>query len=233
MKAINLIPPDAALRAAARRKRFGFILLGLVYVALLAVGYMYFKGQLTEVEDQLAGQQADNNLIRAEISALAPAAELDAQYTAGSNQIQAIRAEISALAPAAELDAQYTAGSNQIQAILASDIAFGRLLNDLGRVIPDRVWLDSLTATAQSDPANPSALGSVTMNGIAFDYPDAASWLRTLDSDRWPAVGVGWVLSTVQGDVEEVPVVAFASVGVLTAASLDDRAARRIPAVPE
>ena len=206
MKAINLIPPDAALRAAARRKRFGFILLGLVYVSLLAVGYMYFKGQLTEVEDQLAAQQADNNLIRAELSALAPAAELDAKYTAGANQIQAI---------------------------LASDIAFGRLLNDLGRVIPDRVWLDSLTATAQSDPANPSALGSVAMNGIAFDYPDAASWLRTLDSDRWPAVGVGWVLATVQGDVEEVPVVAFTSVGVLTEASLDDRAARRVPVVPE
>ena len=113
-------------------------------------------------------------------------------------------------------------------------MAWGRLLNDLGRVIPDRVWLDSFTARAEADPENPGSLGAVAMNGIAFDYPDAASWLRTLDSDRWLALGAGWVLATVQEQVVDgVTAVSFSSVGTLTPAALDDRLSDRIPTVPE
>lgn len=207
MKAINLIPPEAAIRAAARRKRFGLVLLALVYLQLLGVGYMFFQGRLSEVQDELADKQAAN---------------------------QVIQADIAALEPARQLEADLRDGSNQIQQILATDIAWGRLLNDLGRVIPDRVWLDSFTARAEVDPENPGALGAVSMNGIAFDYPDAASWLRTLDSDRWPAVGAGWVLSTAQEEViDGVVAVTFSSVGTLTNAALDDRVNDRIPTVPE
>ena len=107
-------------------------------------------------------------------------------------------------------------------------------MNDLGRVIPDRVWLDSFSARAEVDPENPGSLGAVAMTGTAFDFPDAASWLRTLDSDRWPAVGAGWVLATTQEQVVEgVVAVTFSSVGTLTSAALDDRINERIPTVPE
>ena len=207
MKAINLIPPEAAQRAAARRKRFGIIMLGVIYVALLAVGFMYFRGQQTEVKDRLAIQQSDN---------------------------AAVRAEVVALAPAADLQRELRNGSDQVERILVADIAWGRLLNDLGRVIPDRVWLDSFTAASLIDDENPAARGSVAMNRIAFDFPDAASWLRTLDSDRWPAIGTGWVLSTSAEEiVDGVPAVRFSSIGVLTTAALDDRLNDRIPSVPE
>ena len=80
----------------------------------------------------------------------------------------------------------------------------------------------------------PASLGTVTFNGTAFDFPDAASWLRTLDSDRWPAIDTGWVLSTTSGEIfDGVVVVQFSSVGTLTNVALDDRAAERIPTVPE
>ena len=32
MKAINLIPPEAAIRSAARRRRFGIVMLAVMYV---------------------------------------------------------------------------------------------------------------------------------------------------------------------------------------------------------
>lgn len=207
MKAINLLPPEAAQRAAARRRRLGLVLLGLLYLGLLAVGYLYFQGERDEVEDRLAQQEATN---------------------------QALRAEIAALSPAADLERQLRDGATQIEQALATDVAWGRLLNDLGRVIPDRVWLDSFAARAEIDPENPLSFGTVSMNGTAFDYPDAASWLRTLDSDRWPSVGAGWVLNTTQEELfAGVPAVTFSSVGTLTAAALDQRVADRIPSVPE
>ncbi len=207
MKAINLLPPEAAIRAAARRRRFGLILLGVIYLALLGVGYMFFQGQEAEVQDRLAAQESLN---------------------------QALRADIASLAPAADLERQLLEGAAQVQQVLATDIAWGRLLNDLGRVIPDRVWLDSFAARAERDPENPASLGTVSMNGTAFDYPDAASWLRTLDSDRWPAVGAGWVLNTAQEEiVDGVAAVTFSSVGTLTTSALDDRVTERIPTVPE
>lgn len=207
MKAINLLPPEAAIRAAARRRRFGFILLGVIYLALLGVGYMFFQGQEAEVQDRLAAQESLN---------------------------QALRADIASLGPAADLERQLVEGAGQIQQVLATDVAWGRLLNDLGRVIPDRVWLDSFAARAERDPENPVSLGTVSMNGTAFDYPDAASWLRTLDSDRWPAVGAGWVLNTAQEEiVDGVAAVTFSSVGTLTTSALDDRVVDRIPTVPE
>ena len=168
---------------------------------------MLFQGQAGELEDRLTEQEMIN---------------------------QRLQADIAALAPARQLETDLRSGAGQITHILATDIAWGRLLNDLGRVIPDRIWLDSFTATAEVDPENPGALGAVAMTGIAFDYPDSASWLRTLDSDRWPAVGAGWVLSTTQEQVVDgVVAVSFSSVGTLTSAALDDRVNERIPTVPE
>ena len=200
--------PHHALSAGeTRQKRFFPNADRQIYLALLGVGYMFFQGQEAEVQDRLDAQESLN---------------------------QALRADIASLAPAADLERQLLDGSAQIQQVLATDVAWGRLLNDLGRVIPDRVWLDSFAARAERDPENPAALGTVSMNGTAFDYPDAASWLRTLDSDRWPAVGAGWVLNTAQEEiVNGVAAVTFSSVGTLTTSALDDRIDERVPTVPE
>ena len=60
MRTVNLLPPEAALRTAARRKSFGLILLGVIYLALLAVGFLYVQGQADEVEARLARQEETN-----------------------------------------------------------------------------------------------------------------------------------------------------------------------------
>jgi Tfp pilus assembly protein PilN len=207
MRAINLLPPEEAQRSAARRRRAGLIFLLLLYVGALAVGYLFFQGRAEEAEQRLEDQIALNDQIRAEITRLAPAAELRLDYQ--------------------------TRAAN-VADILAADVAWGRFLNDLARVIPDRVWLSAFTASASLQPDLPGSFGQVTMAGVAFDYPDAASWLRTLDSDRWPAVGAAWVLSTTSETiVEDVDAVNFSSVGTLTQAALGNRIDERIPEVPE
>ena len=207
MWSINLIPPEAAQRAAARRRRLALVLLGVIYVVFLAFGTVLFNDRTRETQVRLVEQQDTN---------------------------QALEADIEALAPATQLEADLLAGVAQLEDILASDIAWGRFLNDLGRVIPDRVWLTSLTIQAAQDIENPDSFGSVSINGTAFDYPDSASWLRKLDSDGWPAVDAGWILTTAQESLfEDVTTVMFSSVGTLTAAALDSRIDDRIPKVPE
>ena len=206
MREINLLPPEAAKRAAARRKRFGFVLLGILWLALLFAGFLFFKGQADAKEEELAQQQAQN---------------------------EAIRNDIAALSAVAGLQRSFDDRSEAIATALAVDVAWGRLLNDLGRVIPDRVWLENFSASVQVDEETPG-FGAIQMQGVAFDFPDASSWLRTLDSDQWPAIGAGWIQSTaVEEVVDGVPAVSFSSAGTITSNALSNRAEDRIPAVPE
>ncbi len=207
MRAVNLLPPEEAQRSAARRKRLGFLFLLALYIGALALGYLFFAGRADQAEEDLAAQQATN---------------------------QAIRDDIGRLASAGNLRNEYRGRAADVSSILATDVSWGRLLNDLARLIPDRVWLTSLTAAATVSDINPGSFGQVTMAGVAFDYPDAASWLRTLDSDRWPAVGAAWVNSTavemIAGGVEAVN---FSSIGTLTDAAVSSRVDERIPEVPQ
>jgi Tfp pilus assembly protein PilN len=205
MRPINLLPPEAAEKAAARRRVAGLALLGVLYLGLLVVGYLYFRGQADQAEEARDQQFAVN---------------------------EDLRQQIVALAPVAALNAEFEQKSEQVGEVLAVDVAWGRLLNDLARVIPDRVWLDGLAASVQVQEDQPG-FGTVQMTGVAFDYPDAATWLRTLDSDQWPAIGAGWVLSTTSEEVVDgVQAVNFSSVGTLTNNALSNRAEERIPEVP-
>lgn len=206
MRSINLLPPEAAQRARSRRKVLGYLALGTLYLALLGLVAFWWSTKATDAEDRLAAQQQTNTSIQQQIVALAPAEEV--------RQV-------------------YEAGATRIQSVLATEVAWGRLLNDLARVIPDRVWLSGFTGTASVSEENPALFGQVQLNGTAFDYPDTASWLRVLDSDQWPALGGGWVNSTQVSVIGEVTVVDFNSVASLTRAGLSDRASERVPEVNE
>ena len=207
MRAVNLLPPEEALRSAARRRRFGYLVLVMLYIGALALGYVFFNGRADQAEENLATQ-------------------LDVNQT--------LRDDIGRLAPAANLRSDYQARVADVSEILSTDVSWGRLLNDLARLIPDRVWLTSFTAAADTQAEDPGAFGQVTMAGVAFDYPDAASWLRTLDSDRWPAVGAAWVNSTaLEAIVDTIEAVNFSSIGTLTEAAVSSRIDERIPEVPQ
>jgi Tfp pilus assembly protein PilN len=205
MRTVNLIPPEAAQRATARRKTAGLIALGVVYLALLALVALWWQGKATDAEDDLDSQLATNAQIEAEISSL--------------GDVRALRST-------------YENSVDRLDKSLASDIAWGRLLNDLARIIPDRLWITSLTGTVVQDEEDPFRHGQVAVTGVAFDYPDASSWLRVLDAEEWPALGEGWVSSTNRSTIGESPVVNFTSVASLLDPARSNRVEERTPQVP-
>lgn len=205
MRTVNLLPPEAAQRATARRKTAGFVALGVVYLALLALAALWWQGKATDAEDDLDSQLVLNSRIEAEI-----------------NSLDGVRT----------LRSTYEDGVDRLGSALAQDIAWGRLLNDLARIIPDRLWITSMTGNLQANEENPFLLGQVSVTGVAFDFADASSWLRVLDAEEWPALGGGWVSSTSRSLIGESPVVNFTSVASLLDAARSSRVEERTPEVP-
>ncbi len=206
MRPINLLPPEVSARSKARRRVAGLILIGVAFVAALALATLWLLGQANDAEAELDAQLQDNQRLQAEI-----------------NQLEGAR----------QLRSNYEKGVTRLQLALANDVAWGRLLNDLARIINDRAWLSSLSAQTSIPTEENLSFGSLTVSGTAFWYQDASSWLRVLDSSYWPAVGAGWVSSTSVASIEEIPVVNFSSAAVLTSAALSTRIVDLIPEVPE
>lgn len=207
MRAINLLPPEQAERSRASRRRLllGFVL--LAYIALLAAGWWLFNQRAVAAEQEVADQQTINDSIQRQINQLDDARQL-----------------------AITFDDRVA----QLNAALEVDVEWGRLLNDIGRLIPDTVWLNSFTATASApDEEDDPRFGSVVMAGVAFDYPDAATWLLTLDAAEWPALGGAWVNNTASGQIGQSEVVTFSSAASITAGALSNRADQRTPEVPQ
>ena len=207
MRAINLLPPEQAERSRAARRRLflGFLL--IVYIGLLAAGWWLFNQRGADIEQQVADQQTINDSIRRQINQLD-----DAKVLADTFDDRVA----------------------QLSAALAVDVEWGRLLNDIGRLIPDTVWLNSFTATtATPEDEDDPRFGSVVMSGVAFDYPDAATWLLTVDAAEWPALGGAWVNNTAAGQIGQSEVVTFSSAASITAGALSNRAEQRTPEVPQ
>lgn len=208
MRPINLLPPEQAKAARARRGSLAVVFLVLIFIAGLA-GLWFIRNQaLTDATDQANDQRAEN---------------------------QRLQGEIAALGDAADARDLYSDRSAQMAESLAVDVDWGRLLNDLGRVLPPRTWVDSFSAGIAEpdfDAAVPT-YGSVAASGTAFDYPDASSWFRTLDSSEWSAVGGAWVASLNTKVTEDFPTVSFESSASLTEASLSNRLDSRVPEISE
>ncbi len=203
MRSINLLPPESRKKAGVRRRQGLWVLLGLAYVAALVAATFWFQGRVGEAEDDLAAQQA---------------------------VVDQLQAEVDDLANLRDLRVAFETRVAVVDNILARDVAWGRLLNDLARMIPPRVWLSSFTGTAE--PGTSPIVGQVTMSGTGFDYTDVASWLRSLDSANFPGVSDTWVNTITVGEIGFATVVDFDSNTVLTDAALSTRAADRIPDLP-
>jgi len=208
MRPINLLPPEQAEKAKRRRGMVLAAFMGLAFIVLLAFLTMLKMGQRDNAIDDVAAQQATNDNIQREINSLGEARQARDDYQLGERQI---------------------AGALEI------DVEWGRLLNDVGRVIPDRVWLTTLSVQAtEPDPdAEVPTYGAVALQGTAFDYPDASTWFRTLDSSEWAAVGGAWVTSVRRGQIGDFSTVTFSSSASITVAALSTRALDRVPEIPE
>jgi len=209
MRTINLLPPEQAAKDKKRRGTFGLIFFMLVWLVVLVGLFFWLSGQLSDAEDRVAAQRAVNAQLQADIASLSEAREVKGSYD------QAVA---------------------QITSVLLVDINWGSFLNDVGRVIPDDVWLTSMSASRSVPDFTlepPYTYGGVSMAGNAFTYPDASTWIRTLDSAEWDSVGGAWVSSVRLATVNDVSVVGFSSSASIFDSSLSRRSIDRIPVVEE
>lgn len=201
MRSINLLPPEAHVKEQARERYLRLALVGIAYIALLAALTVIWQGRVAAAEDDVAFQQEANRLLETQIA-----------------EFGGIEGLVN----------EYDFNVALMESALADDLSWGRVLNDLGRVLPDSVWLESFTGTVDSD-ATTASLGAVQVTGVGFDFPDVSAWLRSLDSDRFPAATGTWVTSVTEGQIGSATVVNFVSQTSLTEAARSDRLETRIP----
>lgn len=204
MRTVNLLPPEAFRRLSARRVRGRLIVLGILYVLFLLLLVALWQGRVNRAEAAVEEQQMTNDRLQQSVSQLVEAQSL--------------------------VD-DYNSNADLIGQALTVDMSWGRLLNDLARMIPDRVWLESFQGAVIDDSEGP--LGSVTVSGIGFTFPDVSAWLRSLDSDRFEGVTGTWVQNLAETEIGVAPLVNFSSTTSLTEAALSSRTAQRIPEVDQ
>lgn len=203
---INLLPQERAEKAKGRQKNVVRVFILLAYLGLLAFIFFMVKGRETQAEENLAAQQSANELIRDDIKELHPFKILGEDYEAGVINLRGA---------------------------LDGDVAWGVLLQDFGRMISDEhVWIESLSVARVIPIEDSVAYGSVQMTGSGFDYPDVSSWLVTLDSDDWEAVGASWAATVTTGTINDVDTVAWTIQTALSDAALSVRVDNLTPEVP-
>jgi Tfp pilus assembly protein PilN len=205
MRPINLLPREDRGAVASRRRLLLAILLGFVYIAALAAVTVLWNGKVDDAERRLADQQTQNQALQAQVSGLSAADELRLEY---------------------EQDATLTAS------VLSDDVAWGRLLNDFGRLIPERVWLENFVGSASAGDI-PGLVGRITVSGTGFEFVDVSAWLRSLDEARFPGVTGSWVTNATEAQSADggETVISFSSTAGLTDAAVSNRMQERIPEV--
>lgn len=181
-----------------------FVVAAATYVLLLLVGVVYWNSRVGAARDDLDAQLATN---------------------------QALEREVIALTETAQVRTNFEAKAQLVRGALATDIAWGALLNDLGRLLPPRLWVETFSGTVTPGVV-PGVVGQVAFSGVGFDFPDVSDWLRALDSDQFSGITGTWVSTVSESTIGTEAVVTFTSTAVLTDLASSDRVTKLIPEVP-
>lgn len=204
MRPINLVPREVAEERSKRRRVVWVVLAGVAYLALLVGGVFYWNARVS-----------------------AARAEVDAQGEIN----RGLEQQVAALADAGGLEEEFEGRAGLVRAALAGDVDWGILLNDLSRLLPTRVWLESFSGSTGPD-VNPEVIGQLSFSCVGFEFPDVSEWLRSLGSGAFAGLTGPWVTTAVSGAIGEEEVVSFFSTAVLTTGAVTDRADDLIPEVP-
>jgi Tfp pilus assembly protein PilN len=180
------------------------VLAGVAYLALLAVGVLAWNGRVDSARRDLEVQQSVN---------------------------QTLERQVVALQESGNLRDEFNSKADLVRTALASDVDWGIILNDLARLLPPRLWVETF-AGASTAQVVPGVVGQVTFSGVGFDFPDVSAWLRALDSEDFNGITGTWVNTVSQGVIGDSDVVTFSSTAVLTSAATTNRADELIPEVP-
>lgn len=184
MRRIDLLPSVYAQRRRERRNLLFVILAGILVLLLLVGWYVILGFQVDDAEEQLAQRQAQNVVLQQQITELQQFADLEIE-------VQNKRAAL--------------------QTVMAGDLDWPALLTEVAMIIPDDVWLESLTTSAgategaetaptETNPIDIDArqpFGRIIFTGKALSMRAVANWLIRLETvDEFIAVYLGGATST-------------------------------------
>ena len=175
-----------------------------MYVALLVGGIFVWSGRVAAAERSLDTQVEAN---------------------------RALERKVASLADAGLLVTEYEEKATLVRSALAVDVDWGIILNDLARLVPPCIWVNTFSGGVVVSPVA-GLLGQVSFSGVGFDFPDVSEWLRTLNSSQFAGIGGTWVSTISAGAQGEQDVVNFTSTAALTSAAVTNRADLLIPEVP-
>jgi len=173
MSQVNLLPPELLARQKQRRLT-SMVILGGAIGLLLLLGFWFLQGQkLSEVNEQIAAQNAVNAGLQAQIDDL--------------SEFQSLQTE------AAQKE-------GLLSQAYAGEVSFSGILMDMSRVIPSDAYLTAMniilneSTTPDGGAAPPvggatggALIGSISADGQAAGVESLASWLTRLESVQ------GWV----------------------------------------
>ncbi len=204
MRPINLLPPEFGQKRLRRRRMALLSFVFAAYIAVLGMGVLIWSGR---VDDARRDAEAQNTIV------------------------QTLQRQVIGLADSGELAIRFQEKADLVNTALSRDVDWGIIMNDLARLLPPRLWVETFSGTVLSENI-PGVVGQVSFSGVGFDFPDVSAWLRALDSEQFSGITGTWVSTLSQGVVGNEDVVTFASTAVLTSAAVTNRAANLIPEVP-
>src|SRR3990172_8119271 len=140
MRPIKLLPREVGQERSRRRRVGAGVFAACVYVALLVVGVFYWNGKVAAAQSDVDAQTAIN---------------------------QSLEGDVATLSSANEVKTEYDAKADLVRAALAADVDWGIFLNDLARLLPQRVWMETFSGTVAS-ASIPGVLGQVAFSGVGF-----------------------------------------------------------------
>jgi Tfp pilus assembly protein PilN len=144
-------------------------------------------------------------------------------------QIDRLTAQVVGLTDVRDTIQEYDEAVALVTDLLANDVSWGGIMLSLSSEIPSRVWLEAFTGMTSPDAIG--GVGHITMTGVAFDFPDVSSWIRTLDAATFAGVSGAWVQNVSEATVGAADVVVFSSTTELTEEARSSRLSDRVPEV--
>jgi Tfp pilus assembly protein PilN len=178
MRAVNLLPRDET-----KRQQPGTVVLTAVLGSVLVVALL--AGLFLMTSSGASDRQADVDALRAELAAIPPAPEAPVDSSG--------------------LETQTSERVILLGKALGSRIAWDRVLREISLVLPEDIWLESLTASAPDPNFTPAPgqteapPGGFTITGHSYSHDGVARLLARLsvlpELDR-PTLGTSAIDTT-------------------------------------
>jgi Tfp pilus assembly protein PilN len=191
MRAVNLLPRDEK----RQRPQPGAVLLTAVLGSVLVVALL--AGFFLMTSSKVSDRQAEVDALRAELAAIPPAPEAPTDNGG--------------------LETQKSERVTLLGKALGSRVAWDRVMREISLVLPEDIWLESLTANAADPNFTPTPgkteapPGAFTITGYSYSHDGVARLLSRLtvlpDLER-PTLGSSVIDTTKARDVVKFTITA-------------------------